>query len=108
MTRYEKAAQASLRARLQSTKDPIMLWTVSCWADEAARAAGKKTELYASLYDYSNILPSGWRTRWLQTGGDSRMMHACPPGWASGSSNSNSLLLGRGRLTEASALAWGD
>lgn len=47
----------------------MLMFTVSCWADSAACAAGKKRELYGSLFDYCDVLPASWVTRWLTGNG---------------------------------------
>ena len=104
MTRHQRAAAKAVAARLANQTEPLSLWNVSCTADEGAREAGRKTELFQSLYDYGDLLPSGWRQRWLKnglhSGGDSLLM-CCPPGWREG--ESHDLLLGAGPLVQADA-----
>ena len=69
-------------------------------ADAAARAAGKKRDLHESLYGYDNMVPSGWRQRWLTAAGGSGdgMLMVVPPGWQEGQTRSQELILGRGPL----------
>lgn len=102
MIRYRRIAERQLAIRMAGLKEPIKLYTVSCWADQAAREAGKVRDLYDSLWDYEQLLPDDWSVRMLQTrpGGDSLAM-ACPPGWKPGDSKSNELLSGVGALIEA-------
>jgi uncharacterized protein YbdZ (MbtH family) len=104
MTRHQKIAAKALADRLRDREDPIVLFDAVCIMDEAARAAGRKSELFGSLWDYADYLPSGWTTAWLTTsdrpGADS-MAYAIPPGWREGSSNSETLLLGGGALRRA-------
>lgn len=107
MTRYQRIAARSLALELKHRKEPITLFAVSCMADRAAHLMGKKNDLFNSLYDYGDLLPPGWRQRWLTTGGD-RMLYCTPPGWCEGSSESSNLLLGSGTLRHASAAEWGD
>lgn len=102
MTRYEQIAKRAVAAELSGRKDPISLFNVSAIADTAARGAGKKRDLYTTLHDYPDLLPPGWRTRWLTAEGGSGdgMLMAVPEGWQPGSSNSQSLVLGRGKLVD--------
>lgn len=103
MTRYEKIATKALKNRLESETAPVMLWSLACIADEACRAAGKRRDLYDSLYRYEDLLPPGWRPEWITAHGgtgDSLLM-AVPPGWVPGRDNSKSLLLGVGKLEYA-------
>ena len=102
MTKHERAAKSGVAAYLLGRRDPVLLFDVCVQADQTATQSGKKTELYPSLYDYSDLLPSGWHTQWLQVrrGGDS-LLYAVPPGWQPGQSKSNSLLLGGGTLIPA-------
>lgn len=106
MTKFERAAKAAVLARLNTECRPVTLFSVSCWADQAAREAGRKTELYRSLYDYANLLPGGWRSRWLTSGsGSTRMLHACPATWQAGGSP-RTLAMDPGTLRPAD-LDWG-
>lgn len=101
MTKYQKAAARHIASELEGRKEPIPLFNASCIMDEGARAAGKKQELFNSLYAYADLLPPGWSTAWLSTslnpGGDS-MLYATPPGWKPGESRSQDLLMGGGQL----------
>lgn len=72
MTKYEKIAQKAIAARLATSTPPVMLFTISNWADSAAQAAGKKYELYPSLHDYVVLLPANWAARWLKGKGNQR------------------------------------
>jgi len=100
MTRYEKIAAKAVAADLAGRTEPVQLFGVSCVADRAARDAGKKRDLYNSLYSYPDLLPPGWRTQWLtaQGGSGDRLLFAVPPDWQPGTSLSRSLLLGGGSL----------
>ncbi len=101
MTRYERVAQAAIYKELRDREDPVTLWTVSCWAESAAQEAGKKRELYPSLYDYAGLLPITWMTAWLKSSDSplaDSMLYVVPRPWQSGESDSNSLLLGGGKL----------
>ncbi len=105
MTKYQRAAAKAIADRLRGQTEPLTLYTLSCTADTAAREAGKKGELYPSLFDYADLLPGGWRGRWLKSegsgpNGDSLYM-ACPPNWQEGRSDSQQLLLGAGKLVTA-------
>jgi hypothetical protein len=66
MTRYQKVGAKAIRKHLQenSGESLILFYTLSCIADGVAYGAGKKTELFSSLYDYESLLPSGARTQW--------------------------------------------
>jgi len=103
MTRYEKVADRAVAARLaEEAGEPVSLFTVSCVADAAARAAGRKSDLYPSLYAYAFLLPAGYTTRWLKAGGGSdSLLMVVREDWQPGSSQSRSLLLGRGPLVPA-------
>ena len=64
-TRFEKKAQEAIRAYMQdhSDQEAFSLYTLSSVADVAASKAGKKKDLYESLWDYMDILPAtktGW------------------------------------------------
>lgn len=101
MTKYEKAAAKAVHNRLHGEKEPVTLYGVCCTADSAVSDAGKKRELYDSLYTYADLLPAGWSTRWLSAEGCSgSMLYATPPGWHPGDSHSRSLLLGGGKLVQ--------
>jgi hypothetical protein len=66
VTRYQKIGAEAIREYLRENtgESLILFYTLSCVADEAAYGAGKKTELFSSLYDYETLLPSGARTQW--------------------------------------------
>lgn len=99
MTRYQRIARRAIAARLADLREPVLFFTLSTWADEAARQAGKRRDLWPSLYDYERILPQGWRTAWLRCrGGTDSLLFAVPRDWAPGVTQSNSLLLGAGTL----------
>lgn len=100
MTKYQKIAANAVSAYLYGRREPVLLFDLSCTADSAAYKAGKVKELFPSLFDYVDLLPPDWRCAWLTTGGD-RMYYAVPMSWLSGESDSQSLLLGFGKLTES-------
>jgi len=103
MTKHEKIARKAIENRLSEQTEPMSLWALSCVADQAVIAAGRKSDLFGSLYPYADLLPSGWHTIWLKAqggSGDSLLM-AVPPRWRPGSTTSQSLLLGGGRLVMA-------
>ena len=57
-----RAVESFLRAR---SKVPVFsLYALSVVADEAARNAGKKGELFSSLSEYETVLPPGARVFW--------------------------------------------
>lgn len=93
-----KAVTAAITEYLQGLGDqPPSLHSVSVEAD---RAAGR--ELFDSLWDYSRILPDTHHVRMLKAEGSSdSMAFVVPLAWASGDSESRSLLLGQGRLVLA-------
>ena len=95
-----RAAQQAVADRLAGATEPCSLWEMSCVADAAARKVGKRTELYRSLYEYSDLLPGGWRTQWLTAKGGSgdSMLMVVPDNWIPGQARSRSLLLGSGVL----------
>lgn len=70
MTRYEKAARRAVDEYLRANRDrPVFrLYDLSLVADAAARAAGKKRELFPSLSDYEAVLPCGARVYWARNG----------------------------------------
>ena len=67
MKRYGRIAAKAVKTFLcEKTHEPaILLYTVSVVADEAARNAGRKSELYESLFGYMALLPPGTRTGWV-------------------------------------------
>ena len=103
MTRYVREARKAVAARLPDTAEPCSLWEISCVADAAARKMGRRSDLYASLYDYADLLPSGWRTQWLTARGGSgdSMLMVVHSNWTPGQTRSRSLLLGAGVLVPA-------
>lgn len=66
MTRYQRLAKKAIAKHLQGKTEPILLFTLSVIADRAALQAGKKRDLYDSLYDYEWLLPANeWKPKWL-------------------------------------------
>jgi len=64
-----KKAKLAVKNYLNSTTLPVSLWAVTLQADEGARSAGRISELYPSLFDYEQLIPSGFRCFWKkQTG----------------------------------------
>ena len=104
MTRSVRAARQAVADRLAGVTEPCSLWEMSCVADAAARKVGRRTELYPSLYEYSDLLPGGWRTQWLTAKGGSgdSMLMVVPENWMPGQARSRSLLLGSGVLEPVS------
>lgn len=83
--RYAKAARKYLETKLQTVTIPVLLVTVTYWADEGAREAGMKAQaIWDSIWDYTHLLPDGWTAKWL-TGdsGESGFAMAVPLGWES-------------------------
>lgn len=70
MTKYEKAARRAVEDYLRANRDkPVLsLYDLSVVADEAARAAGKKRDLFPSLSDYEAVLPPGAKVYWARNG----------------------------------------
>ncbi|MEW5934167.1 MAG: hypothetical protein AB1816_11355 [Bacillota bacterium] len=70
MTRYERAACRAVEAYLRANRDrPVFsLYDLSVVADEAARAVGKKRDLFSSLSDYEAVLPPGAKVYWACNG----------------------------------------
>lgn len=105
MTRYQKIAAAHVKAELEARgRKPMVLFDVTCVADMAAREAGKKRDLFESLYDYTVLLPADWTTAWLSTSDSptaDSMVYVVPVDWKSGDTSSESLLLGGGALRHA-------
>jgi hypothetical protein len=103
MTRYQRIAKKAIAVLLARQTEPVLLFHVSCWADEAARQRGKVRDLYDSLWDYEHLLPEDWTVKMLKTErplSDALAM-AVPRSWKPGVSQSTSLLLGSGSLIEA-------
>lgn len=65
----EKQARLAVSNFLDSTTLPTMLWSVSCVADTAARTAGRKSELFPSLFDYERLIPAGFKCFWRKSKG---------------------------------------
>jgi hypothetical protein len=83
--RHSEIAKRHVEKFLDGREEPISLFRVSCIADQAARGAGRKKDLFQSLWDYVEILPEGWHVRWLSwDGGTSREANCIPPGWQPG------------------------
>jgi len=98
MTRFQEAAQKSLAEEIGDV--PIPLYTVSVMADEAARAAGKKRDLFNTLAEYEQVLPEGWRVERLhvEEGSGEELLHAVPPDWLEEEGHTGQRLLGPGIL----------
>ena len=64
------AAKNAVAEHLTAASLPVMLYTLSVVADRAAVNAGRKSELYPSLFSYEELLPSGYRAFWQKTGED--------------------------------------
>lgn len=66
MSRYRDKAKKAIDDYLKNCDKPcVMLFSMSAVADEAAYQAGKKRELFTSLYDYEGVLPHGATLRWV-------------------------------------------
>lgn len=66
LTRHQRAGARAIDAALRDCAEATMsLYRASCIADAAARAIGRKRDLYPSLYDYETLLPRGARTVWV-------------------------------------------
>lgn len=67
MKRYGRVAAEAVKGYLEerSHEPTVLLYSVSAAADEAARNAGRKSELYESLFGYIDLLPPGTRTGWV-------------------------------------------
>lgn len=63
---YRKIAAKAIERYLRSNRDePVYsLYHLSVVADEAAMEAGKKRELFSSLYEYERLLPPGTKVFW--------------------------------------------
>lgn len=53
--------------REHSQEETLLLWTISVVADSAARQAGRKSDVYESLFDYNAVLPPGTRCAWIKS-----------------------------------------
>lgn len=107
MRRGQKEAQTAVRNYLSGRTEPVLLYSVSCVADEAARGR-RQTDLFPSLFDYEVLLPADWTARWLgSTGSSDSMCYATPRDWQPGKTQSQSLLMS-GKLTHVRSedFAW--
>jgi hypothetical protein len=98
MTRFEKAAAKAIAACL--SQQPVRsLYAVSVIADQAAAQAGKKRDLFSSLYDYTDLLPAGYMALWLANSANPdgcKMLYVVPRNFTQ--APSRDLLLGSGTL----------
>lgn len=71
MPNYRSIARQAICNYLKEhcSEKTISLYHLSMVADGAAFAAGKKKELFPSLFDYESLLPPGARTVWLKDNG---------------------------------------
>ena len=84
-SRQWKAGATAIAAHLASASAPVLLYHLNVLADQAARAAGRRTDLFPSLFNYVDLLPANWSTAWI--GGDGagdRLYYAIPRGWKAG------------------------
>jgi hypothetical protein len=67
MTKYQRTAAKAIQEYLEenSSKKTVSLYSLSAVADNAAFSAGKKRELFNSLYDYEKLLPKGTKVAWV-------------------------------------------
>jgi len=70
LTKYERAARRAVEDYLRANRDTSVfsLYDLSVVADRAARAAGKKRDLFPSLSDYEAVLPRGAKVYWARNG----------------------------------------
>jgi hypothetical protein len=111
MSKFIRAAKTAVAAFLEAKTEPVLLFTVSSVADRAAYNAGKKRELFPSLYDYEPLAPAGWTGHWLTSGkGTDSLYCLVPPGWTTGTTRAPniSLLLEGGPAREATLAEVGD
>lgn len=106
---YCRAAKAAIRNYLHSRGDePVMLYTLTGIADDAASVLGLKGELFPSLFDYGDLLPPEYTYGSLTQGGDS-IVHAYKRGLNLGKYRGDSLLMaGGGPLRHATIWETGD
>lgn len=66
MTRHQRSAARAVEAYFRENKDKsiIPLYTLSVVADRSAGEAGRKSDLFDSLFLYDRVLPRGCRTQW--------------------------------------------
>jgi hypothetical protein len=105
-SKYWKAGQRAMANYLADQNLPVLFFTLSSVADSAARAARKKNDLFESLYDYVELLPSNWTTTWIGRGGTSdSLYYAVPRGWKAGpvQPSLSRLLIGSAGLHEVAA-----
>lgn len=81
MSKYVRAARKAVDRYLRdnSGQEVFRLWDISVVADEAAFAAGKKKELFDSLYEYERVLPHGAKVFWKKTGDFSGVLSVLNP-----------------------------
>ena len=67
LTRYQRAGAKAIDAALRERSDEptVAMYRLSHIADEAAFAAGKKNDLFPSIYSYADLLPQGASTGWF-------------------------------------------
>jgi hypothetical protein len=94
---YYKIGQEAARTYMAKQNRPVSLWSLSCAVDHAVRAAGKKSDMYESLFDYEQLVPAGYHCTWLQNkrGGD-KIYYVVSNGFTE--AQSQDLLLGSGIL----------
>ena len=80
LPRYGRIAQAAVDRMLRARSDEayVMLFSVHATADQAAAAAGRKSELFDSLYEYDRLLPDRSETRWIEQGSGSLLVATNP------------------------------
>ena len=83
-SKHFKAGARAIANHLANAGRPIMFFTLTAVADQAAREAGRKTDLFESLWSYAALLPSGWSGGWLGNGHGDSIYHAIPTGWTKG------------------------
>jgi hypothetical protein len=84
-SRYWKVAARAIAAHLSGMTQPVLMFSLTGVADSAAGAAGRRSDLFPSLFDYVDLLPGAWTTAWLGKGGSGdSLYYAIPKGWRSG------------------------
>lgn len=84
-SKHWRAAAKAISNRLSEQTSPVLMFSLTSLADQAAVAIGRKTDLFESLFDYMELLPSGWTSAWLGQGGaGDSLYHAIPRGWTGG------------------------
>lgn len=85
-SKYWKAGARAIANYLQGETRPVMLYTLSSVADSAAREAGRRSDLFESLFSYEGLLPAGWKGAWVGSGApmSDSIYHAIPVGWDKG------------------------